>query len=161
MKQDRFLLGILVGIGALVVVALVVFFMRQETATYMPDDDPASIVHNYVLALHNGEYEKAYGYLADLPNKPEYEDFRTVFLSQWVDPSSSGIEIGPVKEEGDDAYVEIETIFAPSDPFSSGYSSTEMALLVNQNGNWKIKQMPYSFWYWEWYQEPAQEIKQP
>ena len=30
MKQDRFLTGILIGIGALILIALVLFFTRQE-----------------------------------------------------------------------------------------------------------------------------------
>ena len=35
MKQDRFLLGILIGIGALVILALALFFIRKDdTLTY-------------------------------------------------------------------------------------------------------------------------------
>ena len=59
MKQDRFLTGILVGIAVLVVVALVAFFIRKDTQSYVSDDVPEGVVHNYVLAVLNGDYEKA------------------------------------------------------------------------------------------------------
>ncbi len=76
MKQDRFLTGILIGIGVLVLSALLVFFMRKDTQTYISEDQPEGVVHNYILAILNKDYEKAYGYLADLDNKPSFEEFR-------------------------------------------------------------------------------------
>jgi hypothetical protein len=76
MKQDRFLLGILIGIGALVAIALAVFFARRDTQQYRADGAPESVVFNYVLAVTNRDYEKAYGYLANLEHKPTNADFR-------------------------------------------------------------------------------------
>jgi hypothetical protein len=154
MKQDRFLLGILIGIGALVVLALVMFFLRQETRSYIADDVPEGVVHNYVLALHEGDYQKAYEYLADAEYKPDFETFRNAFLGKMVDPSGSGIQIGRVRTAEKDAYVDVTVVFAPSDAFSSRYSSNETALLVLQDGKWKLRQMPYSFWMWGWYEKP-------
>ena len=65
MKQDRFLTGILIGIGVLVVVALAVFFSRKDAQTYVPDDTPEGVVYNYVLAVLNKDYEKAFVLAAD------------------------------------------------------------------------------------------------
>ncbi|MBW2589509.1 MAG: hypothetical protein JRD71_02105, partial [Deltaproteobacteria bacterium] len=66
MKKDRFLIGILVGIGVLITAALVVFFTRQgDGQTYMQESTPDGVVHNYVLALQQGDFQKAYGYLSD------------------------------------------------------------------------------------------------
>jgi len=45
MKQDRFLVGILVGIGVLVVIALGLFFTRQDKQEYISDDTPKGVVH--------------------------------------------------------------------------------------------------------------------
>ena len=73
MKQDRFLVGILIGIGVLIVAALVVFFTRSDTQTYVSDDTPEGVTHNYVVAILNKDYEKAHTYLAELDNKPTYE----------------------------------------------------------------------------------------
>ena len=52
MKQDRFLTGILIGIAVLVVIALAVFFLRQDNLVYAAEDTPAGVVQNYVVALH-------------------------------------------------------------------------------------------------------------
>jgi hypothetical protein len=41
MKKDRFLIGILVGIGVLITAALVVFFIKQgDGQTYMGENTP-------------------------------------------------------------------------------------------------------------------------
>ena len=159
MKQDRFLTGILVSIGILIVLALALFFTRQETLTYKADDTPEGVVHNYALALYNGDYQKAYAYLADKENKPSYEEFRTPFLNHYIDPNNAGLEIGETKFEGDEAFVSVYLIHNPSDPFSSGYRGQEVAQLVRQNGKWKIVNMPYNLWYYDWYQVPPAGIK--
>ena len=152
MKQDRFLLGILVGIGLLIVVALGLFFTRQDTQEYRTDDTPEAIVHNYSLALFRDEHEKAYGYLAEGETKPTYNEFRESFLNHYVDPGNTGLEIGETEIEGDQAFVVLYLIYNSSDPFSSGYRGTETARLERQNGEWKLVQMPYSFWAYDWYE---------
>ncbi len=154
MKQDRFLAGILIGIGLLVVLALVVFFNRKDTQTYISDDTPEGVVHNYVVAVLNKEYEKAYSYLADLENKPTYDEFHDSFLTGMVNPDSSGVDVGQSDITGDDATVEVTLVYNASDPFSTGYRDTQRAILVMQNGAWKISSMPqYNFFDYNWYQE--------
>lgn len=154
MKQDRFLTGILIGIGVLVVIALAVFFSRRDTQTYISDDRPEGVVHNYVLAVLNKDYEKAYGYLADLEYKPTYEEFRRPFLNGYVNPDNTAVDIGISEISGDEASVEVSQIYNSSDPFSSGYRDTQRAILVKQNGAWKLSNMPaYNFWDYSWYQE--------
>ena len=151
MKQDRFLTSILIGIAALVVVALVVFFMRKDNLVYVTDDNPAGVVQNYVVALHKHDHEKAYGYLADLQNKPTLEQFQQSFLNHTPDPSNSALELGKVEISGKSASVQLNINNSPKDPFSSGYINSDFAQLVNQNGAWKLKQMPYNFWAYDWY----------
>ena len=154
MKQDRFLTGILVGIGLLVVVALAVFFARKNTQTYLPEAKPEGVVHNYVLAILNKDYQKAYGYLADLDHKPTYEEFRGAFLRGMVNPNNSAVDIGGSEISSETASVEVAMIYNPSDPFSTGYRDAQRAALVKQNGAWKISSMPtYYFWDYNWYQE--------
>ena len=112
------------------------------------------MVHNYVVAVLNKEYEKAYSYLADLDNKPTYEEFRDSFLKGMVNPNNSSVDIGQSDITGDDATVEVTLVYNPSDPFSTGYRDTQRAILVKQNGAWKISSMPqYNFWDYNWYQE--------
>ena len=155
MKQDRFLTGILVGIAVLVVIALAVFFIRKDNQSYIAEDVPEGVVHNYVLAALNGDYEKAYSYLADLDNKPTYEQFRNAFIQGIVNPNNSAVDVGNSEISGDTASVEVALIYNPSDPFSTGYRDVQRAVLVKEDGAWKLSSMPtYYYWDYSWYQEP-------
>ena len=153
MKQDRFLIGILAGIAVLIVAALVVFFTRNQEAGYRADQGPADSVYNYVLAVMNRDYEKAYGYLADLEYKPTYEEFRQAFAVGRLVPGQGGIRIGSAAVTGDGASVEVVMVYSQGDPFSSGYDNVGSAQLLRQNGAWKISAMPaYNLWDYGWYQ---------
>ena len=155
MKQDRFLTGILIGIAVLVVAALAVFFTRNDTQTYVSDDTPEGVTHNYVVAILNKDYEKAYTYLADLDNKPTYEQFRDAFIKGVVNPDNAAVDIGGSEITGDTASVEVAIVYNPSDPFSTEYRDVQRAVLVKQSGTWKLSSMPtYYFWDYNWYQEP-------
>ena len=154
MKQDKFLTGILIGIGVLIVIALGLFFTRQDKRDYVADDKPEGVVYNYVLAVVNKDYQKAYGYLADLENKPTYEQFRQSFFNGTISPGNVGVDVGTSSINGDEAVVDLSLAYSPSDPFSSSYSNPDRALLVLQNGKWKLSTMPYSFWDYNWYQKP-------
>jgi hypothetical protein len=152
MKQDRFLIGILIGIVVLVVVSLALFFMRKDSESYVVEDTPEGVVHNYVVAVHKSDFEKAYGFLSDSENKPTYEVFRKAFVTNMVSPRNVGLEIGSADVRGDNATVSLSTIYNAGDPFSSGYRNQDVALLVKQDGQWRLEQMPYNFWSYDWYQ---------
>ena len=153
MKQDRFLTGILIGIAVLIVAALAVFFTRRDAGSYVAESTPDGVVHNYVLAILNKDYTRAYGYLADLDNKPTLNEFRQAFAVGRLTPGSNGIKIGQASVTGDDASVEVDMVYTPGDPFSSGYDNVGTAQLVRQNGAWKISAMPaYNLWDYGWYQ---------
>ena len=156
MKQDRFLIGILIGIGVLIVLALAVFFVRRDQATYASEATPDGVVHNYVLAVLNRDYQRAYGYLADLSHKPTLTDFREAFAVGRLTPGSSGTKVGHAVVTGDTATVEVSMVYTPGDPFGGGdYNNVGSAQLVMQNGLWKISSMPtYNLWDYGWYQAP-------
>ena len=156
MKKDRFLIGILVGIGVLITAALVVFFIRQgDGQTYMQENTPDSVVHNYVLALQHGDFQKAYGYLADEEGKPGFSSFRSYFKTKYNGPEDTGIQITGWDEGGDNtAWVDVTTVQVYPGPFSGVYRNNSVAYLVkNEKGDWKIESMPYPFWGWEWYND--------
>ena len=151
MKQDRFLIGILIGIAVLVIVALAVFLSRKDNLVYVADDTPEGVVQNYVVALHKRDFEKAYGYLAELANKPTTEQFHQSFLNHNVDPANAGLEVGKAEISGNSASVSLGIIYSPSDPFANESRNADYAQLVRQDGAWKIKQMPSNFWAYDWY----------
>ncbi len=155
MKQDRFLTGILIGIGVLILLALTLFFTRKDTKEYMLEDSPEAAVFNYVLAVTKKDYKTAYSYLAEKENKPTYEAFRQSFFNGNVNSDNVGVDVGEAQLDGSDAFVDLTLVYSSSDPFSGGYSNSDRAQLVKQDGKWKITYMPYNFWAYDWYQEPV------
>jgi hypothetical protein len=145
MKQDRFLTGILIGIGVLILIALALFFMRQDQKEYLTDDSPSAATHNYVLAAINKDYKTAYSYLAEKKYKPTYDEFRQSFFKNEVNPQNVGVDIGKTEISGDEAFVDLTLIYASGDPFSSGNNNNDRAQLVKPNGAWA----------YSWYQAPA------
>lgn len=152
MKKDKFLIGIIIGIVALIAIALLVFFMRQDTIlTYQPEDQPQGVVFNYLLALDKGEYEKAYGYLADIPNKPTLTQFRQ---SMVFNKGQFGNAVNVTEQEiyGQTATVNVVTNSSGGGLFNDGYQWAEPATLEKVDGNWRIISMPYAYWSYEWNQ---------
>jgi len=159
MKKDRFLIGILVGIGVLVVVAVGLFFLRQGQVDYVPDDTPQGVVQDFTLAIYKQDYPRAYSYLADGESKPDLAHFQQTFISnQKTELDRVGLKIGEVSVTGDNAGVPITIIHASGDPFSGSYRDIQTAMLKKQATGWKITNMPYPFWDYSWYQ-PQPPVK--
>lgn len=156
MKQDRFLLGILAGIGLLVIVALISFFVRRDSLAYGPEEQPEGVVRNYLVALRKGDYERAYGYLAAGQYKPTLEEFQQAIFTNQVMPEESGVEVGQASISDQQAYVKLSVYHGASGPFDNGWRNDETATLKRENGQWKIESLPYPFWAYSWYQQPPQ-----
>jgi ABC-type amino acid transport substrate-binding protein len=150
MKTDRFLTGILIGIGVLIVLSLALFFLRQETVDYLPEDTPEGIVHNYVLAIERQDYERAYSYLAESETKPTYNAFRMAFIQKQVDPGRAIADVGKAEIFDDEAVVGLTITQGQFGLFSDPYRDTQSALLVRQDDAWKIYQAPWPYWGWDW-----------
>jgi hypothetical protein len=149
MKEDRFLMGILIGITLLIVASLSVFFMRRDTQTYLLEDSPEAVVHNYIFALGQEDYESAFTYLAEEKNKPTY----TEFLRDVINTRGDDVRIGEVDISGDTASVQLVFTNASGRVFFDYYEYEESALAVLQSGEWKILSMGGHYWYWNWYAE--------
>ncbi len=160
MKQDRFLMGILIFIGLLVVAALALFFFRNEKPAYGAEDTPEGALYNYAVALQLHDYERAYGYLAEKDNRPTYDSFRQAFLTRQLDTSTSALQIGNVQMlSNDEAWVSITIQYAGSGILNNGWSSTDKGTLVKQKGAWKITYLPNPFWGYDWYQPTPVQAK--
>ncbi len=154
MKQDKFLVGIIVGIVVLVLVAVGLFFSRKTTVlTYQPEDQPQGVVFNYILAIRNEDYTKAYGYLAEKNAKPSISSFRQGLLMNKEQVKVAVVDLGKTSFDSNTAIVEVSTLNSYNDGiFASSYENKENAVLENQSGAWKITGMPYLFWSYDWYQ---------
>lgn len=154
MQRDRFLTGILAGIGVLVLLALILFFIRDRNVNYVDDTTPAGVVQNYTLALQRRDYERAYSYLASSSGAEPVtmERFLQHFSSYGGDEAArTTIEIGETIElSGDQASVQVTLIRSSGGIFDGTYRQTENVTLRRENGAWKITNAPYPLWDYGW-----------
>ena len=146
-KTDKILIGIVSGIILLVVAAFVVALAKPKPA-YQAEDKPEGVAFNYLFALQQKEYERAYGYLS--PDVKGYPKSLDAFVSDVRDhswsfngltDSSTTLETGEVEMIGSRADVHIvETHFNEGDLFNSGSYTNNFVITLRQdaNGKWKI-----------------------
>lgn len=159
-KVDRFLLGIVGGVVVLVVVALVLVWQTPTVAEYQPEDTPAGIAFNYLIALQREEYERAYTYLApDLPNYPTTAAAFFVEVQDWWcfnnQERSSPLDVGDVNIVGERAIVQIVQRVYSTQPnlFSDNSYTQQFKITLKQlDGRWYISESDRC-WSAEWRQE--------
>lgn len=81
---DKFLIGIVIGVIILIGAAITVALLRPEP-TFQSEDTPEGVAHNYLLALQQKDYERAYGYLS--PSLEGYPDSVETFIDNIDDYS--------------------------------------------------------------------------
>ena len=161
MKQDRFLLGILVFIALLVVAALVLFFIRPSSPAYLPEDTPEGVVNNFIQAIQEDDLERAYSYLADLEFKPTESAFSQALLTNLLYSEEYALQIEQVQViDEDEVWVMLSVHYLAAGPFETGWSNQDHASLVRQEGKWKLTYMPYPYWSYDWYQQ-LYEVPKP
>lgn len=79
MIKDRFLVGIVAGIILLIAAAFAIATFTPK-AQYLPDDSANSAAYNYILAIEQNDYPKAYTYLS--PSLPCYPKQESQFIRQ-------------------------------------------------------------------------------
>lgn len=161
--SDRFLIGIIAGIGLLIIVSFVVVLTRPEPE-YLNDDSPEAVVHNYLLALRLDDHERAHGYLS--PSLKGYpanveafaEDVDDSYAFRFVDDNDVTIDTQSADIRGDTATVEVlETSFSDGDLFSSGNYERRFDMKLRQeNGQWKLVDGD-RYWTSCWEQAPSDD----
>jgi hypothetical protein len=148
MRQDRFLTGILIFIGLLVILAVSLFFIRQRgQQSYGPEDTPDGVVRNYILALQKEDYPRAYTYLAENVAQGSERGFSLGIASNAETITLTAIEIGSTRRiSADSATVSLDIVQNQDSLFSNAYRQSQIATLTRENGKWKIVAMPYPFW---------------
>ena len=137
------------AIALLAVLAIVLFYFRRGTQEYTSEETPQGVVHNYVLALENRDFQRAYSYLAEGEGKPSYERFRQDLLSFQF---AASLQISEAQIFEREAIVNVFVIRAGGGPFGDVYREAANAVLVlDDNKEWKISSMLYPYWGWGWY----------
>jgi hypothetical protein len=167
LKSDRYLAGIVVAVLALAVVAFVLA-LRQPAPTYRADGGPDATVHNYLLALRQRDFERAYGYLStSIRGYPQsvtrFTDAVTAspmdFGLQDSTASALRVSSSPVITD-DSAVVNVEeTAFNQGGLFgSSEWTSTFSVTLKRQDDGWRIVSVsPSRYWDTCW-TDPADSL---
>jgi hypothetical protein len=156
-NTDKFLIGIVAGVVILIGLAFTVALTRPKP-TYQADGTPEGAAHNYLLALRQGDYERAYGYLS--PDFKHYPPTLNAFISDVQDNSyrfslndeSVTLEVLSSQVGSDFATVEVrETTFYEGDLFSSGESSSTFRMKLRRaaQGTWLIYDSD-SYWAYCW-----------
>lgn len=150
---DRFLIAIVVGALVIVGIAVAVVLLRPE-ATYMTDETPEGVAHNYLLALQLRDYPKAYGYLsARVDGYPtteakfieDVQDHRYQFRMD----RDVTLKVDSADIRATTATVEVlESTFYGGDLFSSGQSLRPFEMeLVKASDGWRIIDSDHYFAY--------------
>ena len=157
-STDKFLIAIVIGVILLVVITFGLALTRPQP-TYLTDNTPEAVTHNYLLALQKGDHERAYGYLA--PSVPGYpkdlakfkRDINTYGYSL-NDIADSTFDIGSASIVDQQTTVNVrDTQFQPGGFLSNGQQYTNNFTVTleqdRQTQGWKIVSST-SYWLWCW-----------
>jgi hypothetical protein len=154
---DKFLVAILAGVVLLVGITFAAALLRPAP-TYRSDETPEGVAHNYLLALEQEEFDRAYSYLS--PTLEGYPDSADEFADDVRDYSwqfqSVALAVESTRVTGDEARVTVrETFSSDGGLFSGGnYSTTFDMRLQEENGEWKLIASD-SYWLYCWTTDDA------
>ena len=152
---DRFLVGIVVGAVALIVLGIgaVLLAGRTPPPTIADPNSPVGVVQAYLEALRAGEAERAFGYLSrgtqtSVPRPTYLERFPR--FGQSTETSRLLVEPLRLGDDSAEVRVTISRFSANGSPFSTNTTHQEVVVrLTREDGAWRITQPtePYPFVY--------------
>lgn len=153
---DKFLIGIVSAVILLVGAAFAVALMRPKPA-YREEDTPEGVAHNYLLAIQQKDYERAYGYLSpglanypdsdeEFENDVQHDRYRFNNLD-----SDVTLEVESSEVTGERSTVIVRrTNFYQGGLFSSNsYTARFEMRLRRENGAWRIVDSD-EYWVYCW-----------
>lgn len=152
-RGDRFLVAIVVGAVALIVVGLAIVLGAGTPAPRLAADpsSPVGVVQRYVEALRAGDVDGARALLTTAA-RSEVERNRDAFAPRFLPSRSAGrrILLEPISESADRAEVRatVSTFNGQGGLLDAGTFHQEVLVrLVRENGQWRISQPiePYPF----------------
>ena len=142
--HDRFFIGLLIGVVLLALLAVGIAVWRQSQATYRTDDTPEAAVYNYLLAVHRGDWDKAYDLLGDAPCKPSRGLFEAALVG---DRGFPDVQIVRSQQEGDAAWVTLRFRFEGGEWLpESAYRYDDQVRLQHTPQGWKLVYLPGPIW---------------
>ena len=109
---------------------------------------PEGVVNNVFIALGDGAYSQAYGYLSDGYRRAHtLGEFVDAVRPAWDDVASFTIQIGTPAVEGDVARVEVTlqtTLKAGAGPDRASFQGTLRLVREGPRGAWWLDEMTYS-----------------
>lgn len=154
MKSDRFLLFLLIGIGALVLLAVGLYLARSGAQqAYGDETTPEGVLRNYIIAVQKQDYARAYSYLSDTtPGKPGLAAFQANMIAMQTEMLRSGVEIGTILRNGEDsAVISVTIVHNAEGVFSTPYRDVQSVTALREKGDWKITHIPYPFGDYDWF----------
>ena len=145
-STDKFLIGIVIGVIILVGAAFAVALLRPKP-TYQSEDRPDGVAHNYLLALQQHDYTRAYRYLSSSLEgyPPSVEIFSgDIDDNNWqfddLESGSTTLAVDSTSQSGERAEVSVrKTRFYNRGLFNSNQRTTNFEMeLRRKNGAWKI-----------------------
>jgi hypothetical protein len=153
MKQDRFLLGIVVGSIALVAIAVGVALSTRLQPQSIPDDTPDGVAYNYFLALQRDEQRTAYQYLSRRV-KSRIDDPQLPFQgSIKMSALDSRMRVDNVTVEGERALLRVTVFTSYGGGLFGGRNESsypDTVTLVREDGAWKIDRFFFPYWDTRW-----------
>lgn len=163
--SDKFLLLLLAAIAAIVIAALVAV-LRTPAPVYQSEDTPAGVVHNYLLAVRQGDYERAHGYLSpDLVNMPSVAGFvDDIGQNPWSFDrgGSTAVSVEDTQMFSDGtARVSVALTTFEGGPFDSGQYSRLFGMTLKPQGDtWRLT-YGEDYWFFCWTDEDCDPNRPP
>ena len=143
-SPDKLLLGIVVGILVLILTVFGITLLRPEAA-YQSDETPEGVVHNYLLALQKGDFERAYQYLAHgltgyPPTSDRFEENVDRYSYAFHTGSDNTLSVDSADINGELATITVrETRFFANGLFDSSQRVGVFEVeLRKEEGDWRI-----------------------
>ena len=154
-KTDRFLIAIVLGIVALLVVAGIAVALSRQPVPQLPADSPGGIVQQFYTAVGQDDYDKAYDLLSDaMPNKPTREAFVAFYLGGQNTGYANDTRDGRVRIQSEKTHdavaaveVQITHYYNNPGPFggSNEWSESKTFTLHQEAGAWRITELPIGY----------------
>lgn len=149
---DRFLLAIVLGLVALLIIAGVAIGLSRQAAPLLPADTPGGTVQRFYVAIQQQDYDAAYALLsATLPDRPTQDKFVAYNLGQSSsrrEQQDTRVSIKDAQISGSMAVVVVGiTHYYNSGPFggSNQWTAEETFDLQQEGAAWRITGLPYGY----------------